>query len=98
MKLRHILVTGIVGLSLAASEAFTQPPSGGRGSDRGVVPAGPGGAPGGFGGGMPGGFGGGRGFGSFDPNQMFDRMAQGRDVIVIAEQDPRRQQFLNMMA
>jgi Ca2+-binding EF-hand superfamily protein len=77
MKLRHLLLTGALGLSLTATEAFTQPPSGGGGGGRGNR---------------------GGGFGGFDPAQMFDRMAQGKGTIVIAEQDPRRQQFLNMIA
>src|SRR5207248_6376902 len=94
MKMRHILVTGIVGPSLPASEAFTQPPPGGRGGDRGAD-RGSGGAPGGFGG-MPGGFGGPGGGGRSmrmmgDPNQMFDMMAQGKPVLSRADINPLMQ-------
>src|SRR5262245_41400067 len=68
----------------------------------GQPPAGPGGAaPGGFGGG---GFGGGRGMGggrggfSLDPNANFDRLANGKDVLVREEMDPQMQRLFDFMA
>src|SRR5438105_4465218 len=98
MKLRHLITTGVLGLTLAATEAFPQPPSGGRGNDRG----GGGAAPGGFGG-MPGGFGGAGGGGRSmrmmgDPNQMFDMIAQGKTVLNRADINPMMQGWFDRIA
>lgn len=39
-----------------------------------------------------------KGFGGFDPNEAFNRLSGGKDVIIISELDPQRQGMVKMMA
>jgi Ca2+-binding EF-hand superfamily protein len=82
---RLLLLVGVAVLILLPSIGWTQNPQPQSGGGQG-----PGGMFGGRGFGGPGGMGGGRGFGGggFDPNQMFDMMSKGKDVVKRADLDP----------
>jgi Ca2+-binding EF-hand superfamily protein len=85
MRATLYLTLGLTALVLWSAPAPAQFPQGGGGR-------------GGGGGGRGGGFGGGGGF-RFDPNQMFDRMANGKSVLVRSElTDPRSQAMFDRWA
>src|ERR1043166_4942620 len=88
MSTRTRLLTLGAAMFLVSMTALGQQPPGGGG-------------PGGFGGGAPGGgFGGmGRGgMGSFDPDQIFNMISGGKDVIVRDQLDPNMQRMFDRMA
>jgi hypothetical protein len=92
MRTRLFLIAGLAVLLLGPAEAWTQFPGGGMGGDRGTGRDR--GGRGGWGGDR---FGGGRG--NFDPNEMFNRMANGKEVWVRSEiTNPWGQQMFDMMA
>lgn len=92
MRARWYVFLGMVALLVLSPTGLTQPPSGGRDGSRGD--RGGFGDKGGFGrgsGGPGGGF-------SRDPGEAFDRMANGKNVLIRSEMDPRRQGFFDMVA
>jgi Ca2+-binding EF-hand superfamily protein len=89
MKVNRLLLLGFATLLVSASDGLSQP--GGSGDSRNAP-----GPQGGFQG--PGGFGG-RGRGGRDPNQFFDMLSNGKDVVNRSEiQDPRLQMMFDRMA
>src|SRR5262245_53997079 len=85
MRIKHSALILTSGFLLMPTLLWSQLPGMGGGGA-------PGGGPGAFGGG------GAPGMGGFNPEMLFDRYAQGKDVIRRADLDERGQRFFDRMA
>jgi Ca2+-binding EF-hand superfamily protein len=82
MRAKLFLLVGLAAFLVSSTDGLTQPGDRGFQSDKGGFRISSGG----------------RGFGNFDPNELFNRMAGGKDVWSRADTDPRMQGWFDRIA